>query len=417
MNKIKVAINGCGRIGRAFLKLAIKNENIEIVAVNDLGSVENIAYLLKYDTAYGKSGLDVKIKNKLTANSSQPTAKDEDWSKLIIEEKEIKYFSEKDPRNLPWGDLDVDVVIEATGVFASYEKSQAHIDAGAKRVVITAPVKDSSQLTVDSKQQTMLDRDASLAKTNFAEQNSSRFTEGESSLRALERSGEASQSRNGDGEAVPDYSKIEGRTILMGVNDDELKMCKISSNASCTTNAGSPILEILRNTVGIEKAMLNTVHGYTSTQKIVDGPNEKDFRKGRAGAQNIIPSTTGAATATTKAIKELEGKFDGISMRVPVISGSLLDITFVAKKNTTVEEVNSILEKASKDVRWKDILSVTNEPIVSSDIVGSKYASIVDLQFTRVVDGNLVKVLAWYDNEMGYTNTLIKHVVAVGKIL
>ncbi len=347
--KIKVAINGCGRIGRAFLKLAIKNENIEIVAVNDLGSAENIAYLLKYDSAYGPSGLNVTTEENL----------------LVVEENKIKYLSERDPKNLPWGDLGIDIVIEATGVFASYEKSQAHIDAGAKRVVITAPVKDSQPE----------DKDA------------------------------------------PDYSKIEGRTILMGVNDDELKVCKISSNASCTTNAGSPVIEVLRSTVGIEKAMLNTVHGYTSTQKIVDSPNEKDFRKGRAGAQNIIPSTTGAAVATTKAITELAGKFDGISMRVPVISGSLLDVTFISKKDTSVEEVNEILTKASQDPRWEGILSVTNEPIVSSDIVGLSYASIVDLQFTRVVDGNLVKVLTWYDNEMGYTNMLIKHVISAGKLL
>ncbi len=346
--KIKVAVNGCGRIGRAFLKLAIKNENIEVVAVNDLGSAENIAYLLRYDSAYGPSGLDVKA----------------DDSYLTIENKKINYFNEKDPIQLPWGDLDIDVVIESTGVFTTYEKANAHIVAGAKRVVITAPVKDT------------------------------------------QKSGEA-----------PDYSKIEGRTILVGVNDSELKVCAISSNASCTTNAGSPVLEVLRTTVGIEKAVLNTVHGYTATQKIVDGPNEKDFRKGRAGAQNIIPSTTGAAIATTKAIPELVEKFDGISTRVPVISGSLLDITFVSKKNTSVEEINSILESASKESRWKDILAVTNEPIVSSDIVGVSYASIVDLQFTRVVGGNLVKILAWYDNEMGYTNTLIKHVEKIGDIL
>ncbi len=347
MNKIKVAINGCGRIGRAFLKLAIKNENIDIVAVNDLGSIENIAYLLKYDSAYGVSDLEISIDNGL----------------LVVSGKKIKFLSERDPKNLPWGDLGVDIVIESTGVFNDYEKSQAHIEAGAKRVVISAPVKNSH----DS--------------------------------------------------SAPDYSGIEGQTILMGVNEDTLKVCKISSNASCTTNAGSPVLEILRNSIGIEKAMLNTVHGYTATQKIVDAPSEKDFRKGRAGAQNIIPSTTGAAIATTQVMEDLKGVFDGIAVRVPVISGSLLDITFVSKKDTTIEEVNEILEKASKDSNWEGIFTVTKDPIVSSDIVGNTYASIVDLNFTRVVGGNLVKVLAWYDNEMGYTNALIKHVLKAGENL
>ncbi|MBU4480195.1 type I glyceraldehyde-3-phosphate dehydrogenase [Patescibacteria group bacterium] len=345
--KIKVAINGCGRIGRAFLKLATENNFIEVVAINDLGSIENIAYLLKYDSAYGISNLEISIDNDI----------------LIVNNNQIKFLSEKDPRNLPWGDLGVDIVVESTGAFNDYEKSQSHIEAGAKRVVISAPVKNSH--------------------------NSS----------------------------APDYSGIEGQTVLMGVNEDTLKKCKISSNASCTTNAGSPVLEILRNNVGIEKAMLNTVHGYTSTQKIVDSPNEKDFRKGRAGAQNIIPSTTGAAVATTQVMEDLKGVFDGIAVRVPVISGSLLDITFVAKKNTTVEEINEILEKASQQSNWEGIFSVTKDPIVSSDIVGSRFASIADLNFTRVVGGNLVKVLVWYDNEMGYTNTLIKHVIKAGELL
>lgn len=345
---IKVAINGCGRIGRAFLKLAMENDSIEIVAVNDLGSVENIAYLLKYDSAYGTSDLDIKSEE----------------GQLVINNQNIKFLNEKDPANLPWKDLEIDIVVEATGAFNSYEKSQAHIDAGAKRVVITAPVKDSKKENSD---------------------------------------------------LTPNYSVENGITILMGVNDNDLKKCKISSNASCTTNAGSPVLEILRNTIGIEKAMLNTIHGYTATQSIVDSPNKKDFRKGRAGAQNIIPSTTGAAIATTQVIKELEGIFDGISVRVPVISGSVLDITFVSKKKTTIEEVNNILEKASKDPRWDGIFTVTKDPIVSSDVVGSRHASIADLNFTRVVSGNLVKVLAWYDNEMGYTNTLIKHVIAAGE--
>ena len=330
--KIKVAINGCGRIGRAFLKLATKNENLDIVAVNDLASIENIVYLLKYDTAHGKSKREISFSG----------------SELSFGDEKVRYLTERNPENLPWGDLDIDVVVECTGIFTTEEKARAHIKAGAKKVVISAPSADAT-------------------------------------------------------------------TILMGLNDDDLKTCQISSNASCTTNAGSPVLEVLRETVGIEKAMLNTIHGYTSTQKMVDAPNEKDFRKGRAGAQNIIPSTTGAAKATTKVIKDLDGSFDGISVRVPVIAGSLLDITFIAKRETSVEEINEILAKASQEERWKNIFAVTNEPLVSSDIVGSLHASIVDLQFTRVVGGNLVKILAWYDNEMGYTTTLIKHVLKAGE--
>jgi len=331
-NKLRIAINGCGRIGRAFIKQAFDNEQLDIVAVNDLGSIENIAYLLKYDTAHGISKQEIEAKK----------------DSLVINDKTIKFLNEKDPSKLPWGDLDIDIVVEATGVFTTEEKAKAHIDAGAKKVVISAPSKDA-------------------------------------------------------------------KTILMGVNDDELKTCEISSNASCTTNAGSPVLDILQSTVGIEKAMLNTVHGYTSSQKMVDSPNEKDFRKGRAGAQNIIPSTTGAAIATTKVMTDLEGMFDGIAMRVPVISGSLLDITFVSKKETTVDEINKILEKASKNPKWEGVFTATNEQLVSSDIVGNTYASIVDLQFTRVVGGNLVKVLVWYDNEMGYTTTLIKHVLSTSQ--
>lgn len=360
--KIKVAINGCGRIGRAFLKLAEETEQLEVVAVNDLGSLENIVYLLKYDTAHGTSNLNPKVEDK----------------NFTINGREIKYLSERDPKFLPWEDLGIDVVVESTGVFNSYEKSKVHIEAGAKRVVITAPVKG---IVGDDKE-------------NFAEQNSPAKEEND----------------------VPNYGST-GETVLMGINENALKTCKISSNASCTTNAGSPVLEILKNTIGIEKAMLNTVHGYTASQKMVDSPDKKDFRRGRAGAQNIIPSTTGAAIATTQVISELKGSFDGISVRVPVISGSLLDITFVAKKNTTVEEINDILEKASKYPSWKGIFTVTKDLIVSSDIVGNRHASIVDLAFTRVVGGNLVKVLAWYDNEIGYTNTLIMHVIKAGEIL
>ncbi|MEX0652027.1 MAG: type I glyceraldehyde-3-phosphate dehydrogenase [Candidatus Paceibacterota bacterium] len=334
MKKAKVAINGFGRIGRAFLKLAEGNDSLEVVAINDLGNLENLAYLLKYDSVYGESALQIAVKEGV----------------LVVEGREIVFLSEREPEKLPWKDMDIDIVLEATGIFASYEKSRVHLTAGAKRVVISAPVKD----------------------------------------------------------APP--SDINGATVLIGVNEAQLQTCDISSNASCTTNAGSPVVAILEEAVGIEKALLNTVHGYTSTQSLVDSPNAKDFRKGRAAAQNIIPTSTGAAIATTKAIPSLEGNFDGIAIRVPVVAGSIVDITFIAKRDVTPEEINEILTKASQEERWKGVFSVTTEPIVSSDILGNTHASIADLSMTRVVGGNLVKVLSWYDNEMGYTSALVQHV-------
>ncbi len=334
MNKKRIAINGFGRIGRSFLKLAEKSDSIEVVAINDLGDIENLAYLLKYDTVYGISDLNIETKD----------------NELIIDGHSIAFLSERDPSKLPWKDMSIDIVLESTGIFASYEKSKVHLDAGAKRVVVSAPIKDTPP-------------------------------EG-----------------------------ITGATVLVGINEGELETRDISSNASCTTNAGGPIIQILEEEVGIEKALLNTVHGYTATQSLVDGPNKKDFRKGRAAAQNIIPSTTGAAIATTKAIPALEGKFDGIALRVPVLTGSIVDITFVAKRDVTAEEINDILTKASKEERWSRTFSVTNDKIVSSDIIGNLFASIADLAFTRVVGGNLVKILSWYDNEMGYTNSLLVHV-------
>ena len=343
MTKIRVAINGFGRIGRAFFKIAKDVEGLEIVAINDLADIENLAYLLQHDSVYGKS--------KFQAHA------DRTRGVLISGNQEVTFLSEKNPSALPWRELDIDVVVEATGFFASFEKSKAHLDAGAKRIVITAPVKD-----------------------------------------------------------VPPEG-ITGATVLMGINEKELLGCQISSNASCTTNAGSPVVAIMKETVGIEKAILNTVHGYTASQKLVDTPDAKDWRRGRAGAINIIPSTTGAAISTTKAIKDLEGKFDGVAIRVPIVAGSIADITFISKKNTSKEEINEIFRKASKEERWKGILSVAEEPIVSSDILGDPHSAIVDLAFTKVVDGNLVKILAWYDNEMGYANSLVKHVVQTGKYL
>jgi glyceraldehyde 3-phosphate dehydrogenase len=340
--KIKVAINGAGRIGRAFLKIAEKRDDLEVIALNDLGNIDNIAYLLKYDTAYGRSGLDIKVS--------------EDKKSMKINGREVKFVSEKDPKNLPWKDLGVDVVVESTGFFTSYDSARAHVEAGAKKVVISAPAKDDPVLETDG-------------------------------------------------------------MILMGVNCDTLKDKVVTSNASCTTNAGSPVISILHKEIGIEKAILNTTHAYTGSQSIVDGPNAKDFKEGRAGACNMAPTSTGAAKATAKVITDLKGKFDGISVRVPVIAGSVADITFIAKRNTTVEEVNDILRRASKEKHWQKIFSVVEDPVVSSDILGLPYASIADLGLTKVVDGNLVKVMAWYDNEMGYTHSLVEHVVKTGSFL
>ena len=344
MAKTRVAINGFGRIGRAFYKLARTRPELEIVAVNDLGDPENMAYLLKYDTAYGRADFDVKV-----VGGDEPG--------FMVGDEKVILIQEKDATKLPWAKHNIDIVVESTGFFTSYEKSKVHLDAGAKRVVITAPVK---------------------------------------------------------GEPV---EGITGATVLMGINDSKLATCQISSNASCTTNAASPLITILNETIGVEKAVLNATHGYTGTQKIVDGPGGKDFRGGRAAAQNMVPSSTGAAIAVTEAVPDLIGKFDGIAVRVPVIAGSIADITFIAKRNTSVEEVNQILRDASKDPRWEGIFTVTEELVVSSDIIGQLYGAIADLNLTRVVDGNLVKVMSWYDNEMGYTNTLVKHVVKVAEHL
>ncbi len=345
MRKTRLAINGFGRIGRLFLRQAIERDEFEIIAINDLGSVENLAYLLQYDSVYGRAEINVKTKMAFGK------------SKLVVGGKEIMMFQEKDPIKLPWGDLRIDVVIESTGFFEEYSAARAHRESGAKHVVISAPAKDE------------------------------------------------------DGPS--------GKTILMGVNEDEsLDGVSITSNGSCTTNAASPVVAIMAEKIGIKKAILNTVHGYTATQNLNDGPTKgKDLRRGRAAGINIVPSTTGAAISVTRAIPALKDKFDGLAFRVPVASGSVADITFVAKRKTSVAEVNAILKKAASESRWKGILKTTEDQIVSSDIIGEPYAAIVDLNFTKVVDGDLVKVISWYDNEWGYVSTLVKHVQAVAKML
>lgn len=340
----KIAINGFGRIGRLFFKSALEDSEFDIVAINDLGDAKNLAYLLKYDTTYGRYGKKVDVDM-----SSNP-------HKLIIDGKEIVFLQEKDPARLPWKDFGVDIVIESTGAFESFEKAKAHIDAGAKRVVITAPAKDE------------------------------------------------------DGDL--------GKTVLCGINEGDFKDVKITSNGSCTTNAAAPVIQIISENIGVEKAMLNTVHGYTATQSIVDGPvRGNDFRRGRAAAQNIVPSTTGAAIAIARAIPEFDGKFDGISMRVPVVTGSIADITLVTKRKTDVDEINNLFVKAEKENRWSGVFKTTKDQIVSSDIIGEPYGAIVDLSFTKVVDGTLVNILSWYDNEAGYAATLIKHVKGATKHL
>jgi glyceraldehyde 3-phosphate dehydrogenase len=337
---IKVGINGFGRIGRTFFRLAKERDDIEVVAVNDLGSLESLAYLLTYDTVYRRAPFDVSANN----------------GKLSIDGKNIDFIQEREPSKIPWGTLGVDVVVESTGIFTSYDKAAAHLKGGAKHVVITGPVKDDPTLAPQS-----------------------------------------------------------GTTVLMGVNEADMKTVSVTSNASCTTNATSPLVAILHEAIGIEKALLNTTHAYTASQALQDAPSKKDLREGRAAAENIVPSSTGAAIAVTQAYPVLKGKFDGISVRVPVPVGSLVDITFLASRDTTAEEVNEILTKAAKSDTWKRLFGVTTEPLVSSDIVGLTYASMADLAFTRVVGGNLVKVLAWYDNEASYTHTLIDHVVLAGK--
>ena len=340
MKRACVAINGFGRIGRLFLRAALKSKTFDVVAINDLGDVENVAYLFKYDTVYGRFPEKVEVKD----------------GSIAIDGKKIQCLQIKDPTQLPWKKMKVDIVVESTGVFESYEKARVHLDAGAKRVVITAPAKDA------------------------------------------------------DGPL--------GQTVLMGVNEGDLKTVVMSSNGSCTTNAASPVLAIMSENPGIKKAILNTVHGYTATQNIVDGPTKgSDFRRGRAAGQNIVPSFTGAALAVTRAVKNLEGKFDGIAIRVPVATGSIADVTFVASRKTSVEEINKIFETAEKSPRWKGILKTTRDQLVSSDIIGEPYGAIVDLNFTRVIDGDLVKILSWYDNEAGYASILVQHVEKVAKLL
>lgn len=328
---MKIAINGMGRIGRASLKLILETEGLELIAVNDIISLENLIYLIKYDTVYG-------IYEKEISHDGQT---------LIIDGRPIQYSTIKDPEELPWKENEIDLVIESTGLFTLKEDAEKHIKAGAKTVVISAPTKSK-----------------------------------------------------------------DTPTVVHGVNSDDGKV-SIFSCASCTTNNISPVVEILDRRIGIKKAIMTTVHAYTASQGIVDGPSKKNFRMGRAGAANLVPTTTGAAIATTKALPELSGKFDGVAIRTPIPVGSISDLTFVTKKEVTPEMVNSIFEEEAKTSRYAKVLAVTTEPLVSSDIIKSPFASTVDLSMTRVVDGDLLKVMTWYDNEWGFTNQMIRQILEI----
>lgn len=330
----RIAINGFGRIGRAAFKI-LQQEDAEIVAINDLTPVDNLAYLLKYDTVYGTYDKEILA----------------DGEKLIFEGKDTPVYSIKDPKELPWGDLNVDVVLECTGVFTKDDASKAHLEAGAKNVVVSAPTKGASNSI---------------------------------------------------------------QTFLKGVNHENYLGQNVISNASCTTNCISPVAAVVHSEFKVLKSLMTTIHGYTASQNLVDGPH-KDYRRGRAAAENILPTTTGAAKATTKVIPELEGLFDGIAIRVPVPVGSISDLTFLVEKKTSVEEINKAFRDAAQKDLYKGVLDITEEPIVSSDILGNLHSAVVDLSFTRVVDGDLVKVLAWYDNEWGYATRLVDMALMVVK--
>lgn len=322
----KIAINGFGRIGRASLKVILESPDLELVGINDLMSIENAVYLLKYDSIYGK------YDKKVTFEGDH----------ILIDDHKIRYTSIKDPLELPWKELWVDAVIESTGLFTNKKDAEKHLSAGSKFVVISGPTKDTP-------------------------------------------------------------------TIVHGVNTGDGKV-SIFSCASCTTNNISPLIEILGRRIGIKKAILNTIHAYTASQTLVDAPSKREPRMGRTAGINLAPAATGAAIATTKALPEYAGKFDGVAVRVPVPVGSISDITFVTERNTTAEEINAILTEEALTSRYEKVVAVTDEPLVSTDIIKSPYAATVDLEMTRVVDGDLVKVMAWYDNEWGFTNQMIRQI-------
>ena len=331
---IKLAINGFGRIGRNAFKIAFERRDVKIVAINDLTDTKTLAHLLKHDSSYGTYDRDVKF----------------DEENLIVDGEKIRVYAEKEPKNLPWKDHRVDVVIEQTGFFTDPAKAAAHLEAGAEKVVISAPAK-------------------------------------------------------GEG----------AKTIVIGVNEDTVtEDDKIISNASCTTNCIAPVMKVLEDNFGIEKALMTTVHSYTASQRILDAP-AKDLREARAAAENIVPTSTGASKAAALTIPALKGKFDGLSIRVPTPVVSLADITAVLNKDTTIEELQEVFKNAAKEPFYEGILGVSEEPLVSIDYRGNSHSSIVDLPLINVVDKNLVKVVAWYDNEWGYSNRLVELAADFGK--
>lgn len=325
----KVAINGLGRIGRATLKILIDTPQLEVVAVNDLAPVDNLAYLIQYDTVYRR------YEHAVTS----------DEMALTVKGKRIRLFNERDPEKLPWDNLGIDVVFECTGAFTQTEELEKHIRAGAKNVILSAPSKSAD---------------------------------------------------------VP--------TIVHGVNVPGQMSPQIISCASCTTNCITPVMEIMGRRIGVQKAIMTTLHAYTSSQSLVDGP-DKSMRRGRAGAANFVPTSTGAAKATAKALPQYQGLFDGVAVRAPVPVGSIADIVFLASRKTTAEEVNHIFREESQTERYRGILGVADDPIVSSDIIKDPRASIIDSQVTQVVDGDLVKVMSWYDNEWGYSSQMVREAV------
>jgi glyceraldehyde 3-phosphate dehydrogenase len=333
---LRVAINGFGRIGRNAFKIAFEHRELEVVAINDLGQPETLAYLLKHDSNYGTYSHEVG----------------HDDSGIIVSGAKIPLVAEKDPEKLPWKELGVDVVIESTGRFTKHEDAAKHLKAGAKKVVISAPEKGSHHHD----------------------------------------------------------------TFVIGANETKLtSRHDVISNASCTTNCIAPVMAVLSDKLGIEKSLMTTVHSYTASQMIQDGP-AKDLREGRNAAENIVPTTTGAAIAAALTVPALEGRFDGLSIRVPTPVVSLSDITMVTKRQTTIEEVNKILREAA-ETSHKGIIGVTDEELVSRDLIGDSRSAIVDLNLTNVVGGDLVKVVAWYDNEWGYSNRLVEMVALAGKTI
>jgi glyceraldehyde 3-phosphate dehydrogenase (phosphorylating) len=320
-----VAINGLGRIGRAALKILLDDDALDLVAFNDIADVDNLTYLIRYDTVYGRYHREVNHVE----------------GALVVDGKRISAFSERDPANLPWGDLGVELVLECTGVFKAAEELERHVRAGASYVILSAPT---------------------------------------------------------ESEAVP--------TVVHGVNRPDGRPQLISC-ASCTTNCITPVIEVADRRFGVERALMTTVHAYTAGQQLVDGPS-KSFRRGRAGAANLVPTSTGAARATIRAVPGLAGRFDGIAVRAPIPVGSIADIVFVASRPTVAAEVNEAFRQEAATARYEGILGVSEDPLVSADIVGDPRAAIIDLELTRVVDGTLVKVMAWYDNEWGFTRQMIR---------